>query len=227
MNTALSIEERAKYKLAKAACRKAVEGTVAHFRVLGERLRDIRGGSWWREEYRSWAEFCAEELPFGSKRADQLIRVIESPVANERQARELLGLEVVEQEAVLAIAESAGEVTAPALRSAREELEAATAELSGDERAAAIAELVEEAERLAAERKPAGASRRPRPPKDRRAAVERLVDRGLHFIRLARKEWQGLLDVVEANDADWYRAVELLEGIAERSRNSAELDQAA
>lgn len=227
MRTALSIEERAKYKLAKAACRKAIEGTVAHFRVLGERLRDIRGGSWWREEYRSWAEFCVGELPFGSKRADQLIRVIESPVANERQARELLGLESAEQEAVLVIAESAGEVTAPALRSAREELEEATADLSGDERAAAIAELVEEAERRAAERKPAAGGRGSRRPKDRRAAVDKLLDRGLHFIRLARKEWQGLIDVADANDADWYRAVELIEAIQSRSRESAELDQAA
>lgn len=225
MRMALSTDERAAYRKAKADCRKAIEGVKGGFRLLGERLRDIRAGDWWREEYATWADFCLEELPFGQTRADQLIRAVEIGVANERQARELLGLDDAERAAVVAIAEAAGPVSAARLRTARDELEAAAGDLTGDERATTICDLVERAEEEAAAKRPA--SRGPRPPKDRRAAVERLVDRALHFLRIAKKEWQALSDVAEANDADWYQAVSLLEGIQERAKHSTELDAAA
>lgn len=227
---ALSKEQKRAYKKAVADCRKAIDGVTQNFRIVGERLKEIHGGELWREEFESFADFCTDTLPFGLKRAYQLMAAVSTAVENERQGRELLGLDPPEQEAVLAIAEASGEVTGPAIRSARQELEEATAGKEGDEKAETIADLVRQAEEEAAAKKPPASggvrSRAPRE-KDRKSEVDKLLDRALHFGRLARKSWQGLDDVAEANDQDWYQAVSLIEGIQERSRNSTELDAAA
>lgn len=232
MKKAMSKEEQATYRRCKADVKKAAANLEKDFRIMGERIKTVHEGELWRAEYDDFEEFCREELPFGFKRAYQLMRAVSvsTNVENEGQARELLGLEPAEQEAVLAIAEAAdGEVTGPSLRTAREELEEATKDKDGDEKASAIAEIVAEAEQQAAAKKPPAGKGRSRKPKekDRKAEVDKLLDRALHFGRLARKSWQGLDDVAEANDEDWHQAVKLLEQIQERSRNSTELNAAA
>lgn len=227
---ALSKEQKAIYRKCKADCKKAAASVIVNFRVLGERLKTIHAGELWGEEYDDFEEFCREELPFGYKRAYQLMRAVSvsTNVENEAQARALLGLDPAEQEAAVALAEAAGEPTGAGIRSAREQLEEATADQEGDAKAATIADLVRQAEEEATAKKPqaVGRSRPPRQ-KDRKSEVGKLLDRALHFGRLARKSWQGLDDVAEANDQDWYQAVSLIEGIQERSRNSTELDAAA
>lgn len=230
--TALSKDERIAYKTAKVTCRKAIEGTKKNFRLLGEQLKVIWEQKLWVEEYESWEDFCSEELPFGWKRAYQLIRAVSvsTNVETESQARELLGLPHEAQEAVLAIADASGDATGPGIRTARDVLEEETAGLEGEEKEQAIADLIKKAEDEAAKKAPPknrGGGRGPRKKKDRKASVDKLLDRAMHFGRLARKEWQGLHDVVEENDNDWYEAVRLMEGIQERSRNSTEIQAAA
>lgn len=232
MKKALSRDEQTTYRKCKADIKKSATNLEKDFRVLGERIKTVHEQQLWRAEYDDFEEFCREELPFGWKRAYQLMRAVSvsTNVENEGQARELLGLEPAEQEAVVALAEAAdGEVTGPGLRSAREELEEATKDKEGDEKAETIAEIVAKAEQEAAAKKPPASKGRSRAPKekDRKSAVDKLLDRALHFGRLARKEWQGLDDVAEDNDQDWHAAVTLLERIQERSRNSTELNAAA
>jgi hypothetical protein len=239
---ALSTEARQKYKAAKAMCKKCEENLVKNFRVYGEQIKLIYDEELWVEEYESFPEFCQEELPFGWSRAYQLMRAVSvkdcTRVQSEAQARELLGLSDMDQVAVMDLAEAHGDTTREGVRTAREELEAEVGDKTGEEREKSIAELVNQAEERAAAATPApspskrrggggGGARGPRKPKDRKAEVDRLVDRALYFLRLARKSWMGLNDVADENDREWVEATNLLHSIQERSKNSTEVTSAA
>lgn len=198
----LSKDQRRDYAACKRGIRKCLDGLVRDHLILGEWLAKVKAGELFVEEFESWKEFCDDHLPFGVRRADQLIAAYENHGSsgkplNERQERELLGLEPAEREAVLAMAAAAAEgeggpTTAELIRSAAAELEQETKDKKGKEKSQAIARLVNDAEEK---------GRRQQKP-SRIEAIAQVLKKVDGLLAYCAKQHAGLVDVADLADQE-------------------------
>lgn len=102
-----------------------VEAGIESFIAVGNSLAAIRDGRLYRATHSTFEAYCKDRWGLGDRHARNIINAAEVgtmvPVANERQARELVGLEPDQAVEVYqrTIAETAGRPTAKAIREVR------------------------------------------------------------------------------------------------------------
>lgn len=105
-----------------------VEQGLATFVEVGNALAAIRDGKLYRATHSTFEAYCKDRWGLGDRHARNIINAAEVgtmvPVANERQAREMVGLEPDEAREVFqkAMAETAGRPTAKSFREARDDI---------------------------------------------------------------------------------------------------------
>lgn len=120
-STPLVIAERTRL----GECEVVVERGLATFVEVGQALLEIRDSRLYREDFKTFEDYCRERWDFTDRRARQLMAAAEIgttvPVANEAQARELVPLKEDEAELISAWREAnfdgaSGDATAKMLR---------------------------------------------------------------------------------------------------------------
>lgn len=150
-NTPLSTADRRRFN----ELRQAITGHLANMQrdgiQAGKELAEINASRLYRESYKTFEDFCLSEYNLSRSRAYQLIDASNCLplVDNERQGREIKGLDTQDAAAVVAVAKAAGPLTAAKVKSAKEQLEEATQGLTGAAKAEKQAEMINAAEAAA------------------------------------------------------------------------------
>lgn len=124
----LTAAERAEF----AQDEKTLTAHLRSFWLCGEALRNIRDKTLYREQYKTYEEYCQKRWDFTSSRARQLVNgimlateiqsVTEVTLQNEQQARAANSLPPSVRAAAVAAAAAAGKVTAAAIKQEGEKL---------------------------------------------------------------------------------------------------------
>ena len=107
-----------------AEAESAIERGLATFWEVGASLLQIRDERLYRADFDTFEDYCQQRWNMTRRRANQLVEAAQLgtmvPIANERQARALAGLDADEALEVYGEAEAEGNVTAAGLTAARE-----------------------------------------------------------------------------------------------------------
>jgi hypothetical protein len=158
---------------------------------VGTALANIREGRLYRESFDNFDDYCRERWGFSRQRAHQLVHAcqLSTVVDNERQARELLGLTQEDAQAVVAVAETQGPLTAETIKTARQLLEDATAGLEGRDKREAQAKILRDE----------ASANRPRQP-SRIAGCNGILADISKRLDWCQKKWSGLSDIADQAD---------------------------
>jgi hypothetical protein len=185
---------------------------------VGTALANIREGRLYRESFDSFDDYCRTRWGFSRQRAHQLVQAcqLSTVVDNERQARELLGLTQEDAQAVVAVAEVQGPLTAETIKTARQLLEDATAGLEGRDKREAQAQILRDE----------ASANRPRQP-SRIAGCNGILADISKRLDWCQKRWSGLGDVADQADTQLAAVRRELDKLAEIINSSTDERAAA
>jgi hypothetical protein len=185
---------------------------------VGTALARIREGRLYRGTHGDFDSYVRERWGFSRQRAHQLIEAVtlSTVVDNERQARELLGLTQEDAQAVVAVAEVQGPLTAETIKTARQLLEDATAGLEGRDKREAQAKILRDE----------ASANRPRQP-SRIAGCNGILADIAKRLDWCQKKWSGLGDVADQADTQLAAVRRELDKLAEIINSSTDERAAA
>lgn len=123
-----------RYSASKVRLKRLIQQNIEQWFVIGETLRQIKESGDWKQEFKTWAEFCSACCDFTKRHADKLISDASAfapikeafaemgtnfPIFSQKLAREVGKMDNEEDRVEVAKAIVAANPTKPVVRSSR------------------------------------------------------------------------------------------------------------